>query len=66
MGREACQSPWESTPSSGWGGGCGGGGGIGVVSNYLIGFTYHRHTLHFIFRDVLLRGVVVKEVSHHS
>ena len=36
------------------------------MSNYLIGFTYHWHTLHFIFRCVLLRGVVVKEVSRDS
>ena len=48
----------------GWG--LGWGGGTGAVSNYLIGFTYHRHTLHFIFRCVLLRGVIVKEVICHS
>ena len=28
--------------------GVGWGGGTGAVSNYVIGFTYHRHTLHFI------------------
>ena len=64
-GREACQRPWESTPSSGWGGGWGGGGGTGAMSNFLIVFTYHRHTL-ISHLGVLCRGVVVTEVCRHS
>lgn len=47
----------------GWG--TGGGGRTGVVQIHLIGL--HSTGTHFIsYLGCLLRGVVVKEVSHHS
>lgn len=65
-GRKHAGGLWASTPPSGWGGGWGSGGGTGAISIFLIVFTYQRHTLHFILRCALLRGVVLNEVSPHS